>query len=496
MNGIGRETMIACRSIARSIAVFFALAASLAGATPASAREPSNRPNVIIIVSDDQGYNDVGFNGSTEIPTPGIDRIAHEGVRFSRGYVTFPVCGPSRAGLLTGRHQARFGFDRNPDNNPNNQLSGLPRSEEMISEYLKRGGYATMAIGKWHMGTHPTLRPLNRGFDEFYGFLEGGHRYMPEDIVFEGFKDYKKPFDWYRSKLVHNGERVAITKYLTDELSDQAVDFVRRKGPGEQPFFLYLAYNAPHAPLQATQEYLDRFPHIADPKRRTYAAMISAMDDGVGRVLAELDRQGIAEDTIVFFLSDNGGVVTTETGETPVADNSPLRGGKSQLFEGGVRVPFAMRWPDRFKGGADYSRPISSMDIFGTLAAVTGIPVRSDRPLDGVNLVPYLTGEKTGDPQPVLFFRKFDAGQSALVIGDLKYIQFKKYRVLFNLREDIAEGTNIGRGNRENLDKLTQVYEMWNAQMANEPAFPGLGNWPKPDGGRKTGAGEKKGEGE
>lgn len=468
----------------RALALLIGLACA-AGWFPvaAAAEAGSQRPNVIVIVTDDQGYRDVGFNGSDEIPTPHIDRIAREGVRFTRGYVTYPVCGPSRAALLTGRHQSRFGFDRNPDNNPNNPMSGLPRSEEMISEYLKRGGYATMAVGKWHMGTHVSLRPRNRGFDEFFGFLEGGRRYLPEDIVLDGFEDYRRPFDWYRGKLVHNGRRVGLQQYLTDELSDQALDFVRRKGAGEAPFFLYLAYNAPHAPLQATEKYLARFDHIADPKRRTYAAMISAVDDGVGRILDELDRQGIADDTMVFFLSDNGGVVTRETGETPIADNAPLRGGKSQLFEGGVRVPFALRWPARFMGGADYSRPVSSMDIFGTIAAATGIPVREDRPLDGVDLVPYLLGEKAGDPQPVLFFRKFDAGMHAMVVGDLKYISLEKYRVMFNLRDDVSEATNIGRGNRENLDKLTSVFEVWNAQMAEQPAFPPLGDWPQRGGG-------------
>lgn len=473
--------------------IFLTLSLSLVSpATAQGGPDGDTRPNVIVIITDDQGYRDVGFNGSQEIPTPHIDRIAKEGVRFTRGYVTFPVCGPSRAGLLTGRHQSRFGFDRNPDNDPGNAMSGLPRSEEMISEYLKRGGYATMAVGKWHMGTHPSLRPLNRGFDEFYGFLEGGHRYFPEDIIYESFEDYKKPYDWYRSKLVHNGKRVGISKYLTDELSDYALDFVSRKAEGDQPFFLYLAYNAPHAPLQASEKYLARFPHIADIKRRTYAAMISAVDDGVGRILDELDRRGIADNTLIFFLSDNGGVVTRETGEEPIADNSPLRGGKSQLFEGGIRVPFAMRWPGRLRGGADYSRPISSMDIFGTVAAATGIPVRQDRPLDGVDLVPYLTGAKAGDPQPVLFFRKFDQGHNAMVVGDLKYIDLKKYRVMFNLRDDVAESNNIGRGNRENLDKLEQVYDLWNARMADKPAFPGLGNWP-PQGGNGQRAKKKGG---
>lgn len=452
---------------------------ALAGTSPGRAGGVDvSRPNVIVIIADDLGYGDVGFNGSTEIPTPNIDRIANEGVMFTRGYVTFPVCGPSRAGLLTGRHQSRFGFERNPNNDPGNPNSGLPRSEEMMSEMLARGGYSSMAVGKWHMGTHPTLRPLNRGFDEFYGFLEGGHRYMPEDIRINDLSDVRQPFDWYYAKLVHNGRRVDLDQYLTDELSDRAVEFVSRKAEADEPFFLYLAYNAPHAPLQATQEYLDRFPHIEDENRRTYAAMISAMDDGIGDLLTALDRRGIADNTIVFFLSDNGGVINRDTGEPPVASNAPLRGGKSQLFEGGVRVPFAMRWPARIQGSGVYTRPISSMDIFATLASQLQIPVRKDRPLDGVDLIPYLSGEKSGDPQPVLFWRKFDQTQHAMVIGDLKFIDQGEFRVLFNLQNDEAEANNIGRGNRDNLDRLDTLYNMWNEQMASEPAFPGLGTWP------------------
>ncbi|QIG53530.1 sulfatase-like hydrolase/transferase [Altererythrobacter sp. BO-6] len=473
------------RAIGTAIALITVVFASASVKSPALAGQEAvadERPNIIVIITDDQGYRDVGFNGSEEIPTPNIDRIAHEGVRFTRGYVTFPVCGPSRAGLLTGRHQSRFGFDRNPNADPSDPRGGLPRSEEMISEMLKRSGYYSMAIGKWHMGTHETLRPRVRGFDEFYGFLEGGHDYFPENTVFEDISDSKKPYDWYRTKLVDNGKRVHFKQYLTDELSDRAVEFVRRRSGAEQPFFLYLAYNAPHSPLQATEKYLNRFPDIADPKRRTYAAMISAVDDGVGKLLDELDRSGKAENTLIFFLSDNGGVVTAETGEQPIANNAPLRGGKSQLFEGGVRVPFAMRWPARIIGGKDYTRPVSSMDIVGTITSQLAIEVRPDRPLDGVDLMPYLLGEKTGDPQPVLFWRKFDQGQHAMVIGDLKYIFNGQNGVMFNLREDVGEKKNIGPANKGNMAQLEKVYQVWNGKMAPKPAFPPLGTWPKPGG--------------
>lgn len=445
--------------------------------TPAHARpDAQTRPNIIVIVSDDQGYRDVGFNGSTEIRTPNIDRIAREGVRFTRGYVTYPVCGPSRAGLLTGRYQSRFGFDRNPNGDPADVRGGVPRTEEMISEVLKRGGYATKLVGKWHMGTHPTLRPRNRGYDEFYGFIEGGHSYRPEETQFEALEDSKKPYDWYRSKLIDNGARVQFKKYLTEELSDRAVEFVSRKAAADQPFFLYLAYNAPHSPLQATDKYLQRYANIADPKRRTYAAMISAMDDGIGQLLDELDRKGIAQDTLIFFVSDNGGVVTAETGEQSVADNGPLRGGKSQLFEGGIRVPFALRWPRKLQGGRDYDRPVSTLEIMGTVLGETGVAPR--RPIDGVNLIPYLKGEKKSDPQPALYWRMFDKGQYAMVVGDLKYFYNGKQAVLFDLRNDPGETKPLPVTDKAILDRLSMLYRNWNAQMAKQPAFPPLGTWP------------------
>jgi arylsulfatase A-like enzyme len=466
------------RNAAAKVILAGMMALALAPLAAAETGAGAARPNVVLVITDDQGYADVGFNGSKDIPTPNIDRIAKEGVRFTRAYVTFPVCGPSRAGLLTGRHQSRFGYDRNPNGDPTDPRGGIPRSEEILPEMLKRAGYYSMLVGKWHMGTHPTLRPRSRGFDEFYGFIEGGHSYRPEEIEFEDISESKKPYDWYRTKLVDNGVRVKFGQYLTDELSDRAVDFVKRRAGQPKPFFLYLAYNAPHAPLQATEKYLARFPHIADPRRRTYAAMISAVDDGVGRVLVELDARGVADNTIVVFMSDNGGVIDRATGEQPVADNGTLRGGKSQLFEGGIRVPFAMRWPAMIAGGRDFTRPISAMDVTGTLASQLGILIKPEQPLDGVDLIPYLKGEKTGDPQPVLFFRKFDQKQAAMVIGDLKYVDTGEFRLLFNLRSDEGEKVNIAAANAGNMAQLAKLYDVWHAQMAPQPAFPPLGTWP------------------
>ena len=239
-----------------------------------------SKPNIIIILTDDQGYGDVGFNGCKDIPTPNIDRIATNGVKFTNGYVTYAVCGPSRAGLITGRYQDRFGFCRNPLFAPKDVNMGLPLTEQTIAEELKGADYQTMAIGKWHLGAHEQLRPLNRGFDEFFGFLTGGHNYFPEDLVFNDLSELNGQWDPYRTKLLRNNSRIDEKEYLTDALSREAVSFVEKNK--SNPFFLYLAFNAPHTPLQATDKYLERFNHIKDKNRKTYAAMVSAVDDGVG----------------------------------------------------------------------------------------------------------------------------------------------------------------------------------------------------------------------
>ena len=437
---------------------------------------PAPRPNIILIVTDDQGYNDVGFNGSKEILTPNIDRIANEGVRFSQGYVTGAVCGPSRAGFLTGRYQSRFGFEWNPPLDPNDRAAGLPLQEAMIPEYLKPAGYRTMVVGKWHMGTHPDLRPARRGFDEFYGFLSGGHNYLPEDIRLDDISQSRKVGDWYLTRLRHNEGYHDLKQYLTDELSDRAVDFVRRNRAG--PFFLYLAFNAPHVPLQATPKYLSRYPHIEDEDRRTYAAMISAVDDGVGRLLHELDELGIADDTLIFFLSDNGGKLPKRPGEKHVADNAPLRGGKGELYEGGVRVPFAIRWPNQVRAGMEYDSAVSSLDILATIVSQLGLPTLPDRPLDGTDLIPYLKGDKTGEPHAALFWRRLEAGDVSVVQGDQKYISTRAGSGMYDLKDDVGEARNVLGQHPERAAELRAMHETWKAGMATEGAFGTRTSWP------------------
>lgn len=432
------------------------------------AQTPARPPNLVVVLTDDQGYADVGFNGCKDIPTPNIDRIAKEGVRFTNGYVTYAVCGPSRAGLITGRYQDRFGFSRNPTIDPTVPNNGVPRSEKMISEFLKPAGYVSMAVGKWHLGTHKGLWPLDRGFDEHFGFLGGGHRYFPEELTRESMDGMKKDHEAYLTKILHNGKVIEIDDYLTDELSDAAVEFVGRKH--DKPFFLYLAYNAPHAPMQATQKYLDRFPNIENKKRKTYAAMVSAVDDGVGRLLAKLDEQDLAKDTIVVFLSDNGGP------DSNGSSNAPLRGHKSSSWEGGIRVPFAMRWTGTLPAGVDYDQPVISLDIAATIAELANVRSTLEKPLDGVNLVPYLTGKREGAPHEALHWLWQDAGRRVIRQGDWKFVLDKDGRHVFDLKTDIRESKDLHDAETARTEAMDQRSQEWAKDMI-PPAFPGLDGW-------------------
>lgn len=437
---------------------------------PATYGQTSSQPNVIIILTDDQGYGDVGFNGCQDIPTPNIDRIAQNGMVFSNGYVSYPVCGPSRAGLITGRYQDRFGFGRNPVLAPEDSEMGLPLTEETLAKTLDKVGYQTMAIGKWHLGAHPTLHPLQRGFDEFYGFLSGGHRYFPADWILPDLSNIKRQNDGYRTKLLSNHTRVEEKEYLTDALSREAVEFVERNQA--QPFFLYLAYNAPHGPLQATPKYLDRFKHITNKKRRTYAAMVSAVDDGVGLLLDKLEALNMQENTMVFFLSDNGGPEKSNG-----SDNGPLREGKSSLFEGGVRVPFAVQWPGQIPAGEVYSKAVISLDIFATAVAAAKAPTHPERPLDGVNLLPYLQGKKTSPPHKQLYWRKFD--QNWYIVRDgrsgQKLMVGPKEKVpqLYDVTEDIGETKNIISDHPGVVKRLERKRHSWLSELM-DPTFMGL----------------------
>jgi len=426
-----------------------------------------DHPNVIVIMTDDLGYVDVGFNGSIDIPTPNIDRIARQGVKFTNGYTPYSVCSPSRAGFITGRYQQRFGYERNAQYRPNDPNMGLPQTEKTIPEVIDQVGYTSGVIGKWHLGAHISNHPLNRGFDFFYGHLGGGHRYFSEELTIEdSYSISDEPLS-YRTWIMRDHQPEKTDEYLTDEFSNEAVKFIEKNQKG--PFFLYLAYNAPHGPLQATQRYLDRFDHIKNKKRKTYAAMVSAVDDGVGRILEGLESLGIIENTMIFFLSDNGGPEPKNG-----SNNGPLREGKSSIYEGGNRVPFAMQWTGEIEPMV-YEHPISSLDILPTIAALTHAPLAAERPLDGVNIVPYLKGEKQRRPHQTLYVRKFDDDLYAVRDGDLKLVTKKKNSVkeLYNLQEDLGEENDLAETFPEQVKRLDSIRQNWDAQLMN-PIFLGL----------------------
>ncbi|MEL7118135.1 MAG: sulfatase-like hydrolase/transferase [Bacteroidota bacterium] len=444
------------------------------GCTPSQQQKEEQatpiRPNIVIVMVDDMGWADVGFNGCKDIPTPNIDQIANKGVRFPEGYVTFPVCGPSRAGFLTGRYQDRFGFTSNPSIDPKNPIAGLPVEEETIAQVLKKANYQSAIIGKWHMGTHPNFHPLERGFDYFFGFLSGGHRYFPDQLDIKDLSEVTQKWQWYRTQIIENRKPVETQEYLTDELSNAAVKFIKNQADANQHFMLFLSYNAPHTPMQATEKYLSRFPNIEDKKRKTYAAMVSAVDDGVGQVLNTLKNVDILDNTLIVFLSDNGGA------KNNASDNGPLRGRKGDLFEGGVRVPFAMRWDGVIPTGKTYEKPVSSLDIMATVVEVNKIQVDKERPLDGVNLIPYLTGNKEGMPHNYLFWRKWEKNAMA--------IRHNYYKMVANSNQDTLppklynlglsdEFTDVSEQKRLTYDSLITEWNHWNGQLRDR-IFPTL----------------------
>jgi arylsulfatase A-like enzyme len=329
---------------------------------PAIAAE--GKPNFLVILCDDVGWGEIGFQGAKDTPTPHIDSIATGGVRFTQGYVSGPYCSPTRAGLLTGRYQTRFGHEFNSVANQ----SGLALSEATLADRLKGLGYSTCAIGKWHLGGRPDYRPIKRGFDEFYGTLANTPFFQPTRFV--------------DSRVSPDVQQVTDDAfYTTDAFAERAVDWLAKQQG--RPWFLYLPFNAQHAPLQAPQKYLDRFSHIEDEKRRTFAAMMSAMDDAVGQVLAKVREMGQEENTLIFFLSDNGGPTRQTT-----SSNGPLRGFKASTWEGGVRVPFCVQWKGKVAGGKTYDHPVIQLDIASTCLAAAGTTIDPSWKLDGVNLLP------------------------------------------------------------------------------------------------------------
>lgn len=420
--------------------------------------EGKKQPNIIVIVGDDMGYADISCQGCKDIATPNIDSIARNGVRFTNGYVSCGVCSPTRAGLVTGRYQQRFGHEFNPGapRQGSRENVGLPLTEVTIADVLKSSGYTTGIVGKWHLGEAPHFHPLKRGFDEFFGFLGGSHSYTDPGLG-------------SGNPIMRGTEPVDEKEYLTDAFTREAIAFIERHR--DKPFFLYLTYNAVHAPLQAPERYQSKFEQINDPKRRVYAGMMTAMDEGIGLVLGKLRTLGIEEDTLVFFVSDNGGP-TQGNG----SNNGPLRATKATLYEGGIRVPFMVQWPRRLKGGRLYEHPVIALDILPTAAVAGGANLPKEHKLDGVNLLPFLTGEKKTAPHEMLFWR---TGQNhAVRKGNWKWVTMGGETGLFDLVSDISESKDIKAEKPDVVKELEKAFEQWNSQMV-EPLWGGQAARPR-----------------
>jgi arylsulfatase A-like enzyme len=353
------------------IATWIAWSVVLAGGLVAAAgAAETNKPNIVLIVGDDLGYGEILCRGKQDIPTPHLRSLATGGVCFTNAYVSCPVCSPTRAGLLTGRYQQRFGHEFNPGPATAAEAQfGLSLEETTIADRLKKLGYATGMVGKWHLGYRPEFHPQKRGFDEFFGFLGGAHSYTDSQAD-------------AANRILRGTEPVDEPAYLTDAFGREAVAFIERHK--SEPFFLYLPFNAVHAPLQAPEKYQNRFSDIDNQKRRTFAAMLSAMDDAVGQVLEKLRADSLEENTLVFFITDNGGPTMQISSK-----NDPLRGFKGQVWEGGIRVPFIVQWKGHLPADKIVDAPVIALDILPTAVAAAGGQTTDGKKLDGVNLLPY-----------------------------------------------------------------------------------------------------------
>lgn len=473
------------------LVVALAIACSTDGNGPAQeASTDAPPPNIVVILADDLGYADVSIYGD-RLQTPNIDRIGREGAVFTQGYVTTPVCSPSRAALLTGRYQQRFGFEYNARQAPEVPDVGLIAGELTIADHLKAAGYATGIVGKWHLGFKDEHYPTNRGFDEFYGHLSGATRFInrrtqgavsmsadeefrrrpPEDprtdLVVRGTEPPAPPTRRAGNLIVRGPEKTVVDEpaYITDVFGDESVDFIRRHA--DEPFFLYSAFNAPHSPFQVTEEYYNRFPDVEHELQRIYFGMIAALDDAVGRILDALDEAGIADNTLVVFLSDNGCA-----GYFPgLCSCEPLSGGKLTYYEGGVRVPYLLRWPAAVAAGTTIDAPVSTLDILPTALAAAGAAGPADLELDGHDLMPLLDGsaEATGDGRFV--WRNYPT--VAVRSGDMKLIkpnQDAPGGFLYDLSTDLREQTDLAAERPEDVANLEAVIEDWRS-ITVEPAW-------------------------
>ena len=417
------------------------IGAAILSTSPLTAQEKEvvktpAKPNIIVIMADDLGYHDVGFQGAEFIKTPNLDKLAHGGMIFTDGHVTASVCSPSRAGFMTGRNQQRFGHEANCPRGK----AGMNTSEFTLGQAMQKEGYTTAIFGKWHLGDKDEQSPNQRGFNEFWGFRGGGHNYW--------YKSIKKKKEVKTEKLnpvFHNTKSIPFEGYLTDWLGEKACGFI--DSYKSKPFFMFVSFNAPHTPLQAKPEDLKKF------KNNSYAAMMWSLDEAVGEIVKTLEKNKLMDNTMIWFLSDNGGTCSQ-------ASNGKLNGKKGTLLEGGMRVPFFLYWKPVIKPNSIYNNPISSLDIFPTSVAMAGGNLKTPKPLDGVNLIPYITGEKIGLPNKELNWRRMNIAASRK--GDWKLLRIdKKDYALYNLKDDVSEMHNKIKENPEKAEELRKQMETW-----------------------------------
>lgn len=493
------EKYICARQIWRLAASVFVLAAgrAVAGEIVTAAQRPSpERPNIVLLIADDLGYGELGCQGNPEIPTPHIDALADSGVRCTQAYVTAPNCSPSRAGLLSGRVPTRFGYEFNPIGARNEDPgTGIPASELLLPEYLQNEGYVCGLVGKWHLGGAADFHPHRHGFDRFFGFLHEGHYFQPApwdnttlmlrrerlpEVM--GTRYQAAQNRWYSSHMGHNepaydannpilrdGQPVDEQDYLTDAFTREAVRFIEANQ--KTPFFLSLAYNAVHSPLQAKNETLAGLSHIDDIHRRIFAAMLSDLDTSVGAIVTALDGLDLRRDTLIVFLSDNGGPTRELT-----SSNLPLRDGKGSMYEGGLRVPFIVSQPGTLPAGTTCDQVVSSLDIYATCAAMIGSQPKDRRgkvqPLGGHDMRDVLRGKLDAQRGP-LFWRQ--GGRAALRDGNWKIVapgrdaSNRKWE-LYNISADIGETNNLAGENPDKLTQLRKRFEQLDAQMS-QPIF-------------------------
>ncbi len=471
---------------------------------PAHAPSGPRPPNIVVIVADDLGYNDLSFAGggvaNGAVPTPQIDGIARAGVEYTRGYAGNATCAPSRAAILTGRYPTRFGFEFTPAPKafmrliawmrrneaippvyfadregavpPVSEL-GVPPSEITIAELLRERGYRTLGLGKWHLGESADFEPTAQGFDEYLGFLAGASLYLDEDDpnVVNSMQDFDPIDKFLWANLTFgvrkDGERFAPDAYMTDYLAREAASAIAANK--NRPFFLYLAFNAPHTPLQALRSDYDALPQIENHTLRTYAAMIRALDRGVGTVTEALRANGLEENTLVIFTSDNGGAEYVGLPDL----NKPFRGWKMTFFEGGVRTPFFAKWPARLPAGVRFHTPAAHVDIFATAAGAAAAPLPSDRVIDGVDLVKLARGEAQGRPHDAIFWR---SGHYRVILADdwkLQVSERPKKIWLFNLGADPTERNNLADTRPDKRAELAAILAEHEAQMVL-PLWPAL----------------------